>query len=135
MKIEVALTISKVTCSHGENYISLRIEDLTSRIEFVEVQVKLQDFSEILTGLGHVSCSAEVHNLENVGKFYEHKQIEFPLPGLGAYANNREEAITESEKHCPEGWECSSYFGSQNSFFFKDSKTWARCSIYRWVDK
>ena len=135
MKIEAALTISKVTCPHGDNYITIRIKDAKSLIEFVELEIKLQDFAEAITGLGYVPCSAEVHNLENVGKTYEHDQIEFPLTKINSGKERLKEALKDAEKHCPEGWTCSSYFGSQRSFFYRESKPWAQCSIYRWVDK
>ena len=35
----------------------------------------------------------------------------------------------------PDGWECSTYFGSKKSFFQKDGKEYARTTASRWIKK
>ncbi|GAF90109.1 unnamed protein product, partial [marine sediment metagenome] len=50
------ITIGKVTCCETpeEDYISIRVEDEISSIEFVEVKMSLLDFAKVITGQGYV---------------------------------------------------------------------------------
>lgn len=133
MKHDAKITISRPNCSSGRKYISIRIDDADAEINFLDIEIGLEEFSEALTGLGSTPCKMEIRGLENVGKKIEREVLEFVLPS-GEF-RSKEEAVREAIKNCPDGWTPSLYFGSQTSFFDRDGKRMARCNISRWVDK
>lgn len=132
--IKGKLTISRPQCSSGEKYINIEVEDDDARIVFLTLKISLENFAEAITGLASSGCEFEVGGLENVGKIKEHDTMVFLMPAHDWNSRNKI-AHEEAKKHTPEGWEASTYFGSQDSFFRKDGAEYARTNIYRWVDK
>ena len=71
--------------------------------------------------------------MKKIGKKHENKYFEFEI----AYSKSKEdltlacnEALFQQGMH---EWEADNYYGSQNSFFSKDGKDYARVVIRRWV--
>ena len=135
MEHKAKLSISRPSCSNGDKFISIKVEDVDAGITFLALEIDYASFAEVITGMSMVDCSMEVRNLKNVGKSIERDNIEFPISYEGYRSERKDAAIEAARSHTPEGWEFSEYFGSQNSFFSKDGETWARTSIYRWVEK
>jgi hypothetical protein len=131
-KIKGSLTISRPTCGNGREYISIQVKDVNARVRFLEVEINYAEFTACLTGLSETKCDLVVRGLHNVGKTKETDRIMFEMPKHN-YNNTRETAILEAQKNTPEGWECDTYFGSQDSFYQKDGKSWATTQIFRWV--
>ena len=131
-KLKGQITISR---PQGNNcdYVSIKIRDDDASIRFCEARVKYAEFAQLITGLAYVDCELEVDGLQNVGKVREHKKFEFPLPE-GTF-HTKEQAQRSLVEHIPESWSSSGYFNSQDSFFIKDGKPWARTTIVRWVNK
>ena len=129
MKHSGKLTVSK-PINGTETYINISLKDIDAGIDFVEVKISLEDFMQAITGLAMVPCEFDVHGIENVGKKIERDVISFEIE-----TNDKELAQKEVDNHTPEGWTASRYFGSQNSFTFKDGKIFANAKIYPWVDK
>ena len=86
------ITIGKVTCcGEPENdYVSIRIEDELSNINFVDVKMDIESFGKALLGLGSVPVEFELRGLDRVGKKFEHKEMEVMIthrrgdsPGTG----------------------------------------------------
>ena len=128
-----SITISHPTYGSGEEYVEISVKDNLSRNRFVHVKLTYSDFTKVLMGMSETSCSFEVKGLSKVGLKKESKELLVPIPNSG-YGRDRENAIKEAEKACPEGWEVSLYFGSQNSFFNdEDGQRMARTTISRWV--
>jgi len=131
MNIKGQITISR-PYGGSDSYINITIEDDTSNIEFVDLEIGLKEFAEALTGMSNQKCDIELRGLENLGKKHEHDVIEFPMPEV-EWGKRDSVAFEEAKKHVPDGWEVSSYFGSQTSFFFKEDKKFARANIFRYV--
>lgn len=132
--LEGKITITRRNVSKGSDYINISIRDNLSSIEFVDIDISFASFAEAITGRGFVPCSLKVNHLDCVGKKYEGKRFEFEMPehSLG----NRKDIANQTAKElCPDGWIPRYYFGSQDSFFEKDGKKYARCYIERWLDE
>lgn len=127
------ITITRQSSNKGDGVISISIRDELSRIEFVEAKISFNDFAEAITGLSFVDCEIMVNDFEKVGMQFQRKTLEFELPET-TYSNRKDIAYKEALKLCDDGWVPSSYFSSQNSFFRKDGKDFARTSASRWVE-
>jgi len=134
MKHKAKLTISRPSYGDGRKKITIRVEDDDAVIRFLDIEMDLADFAECITGLSYVNCEMEVRGLENVGKKRESMPIIFEMTAVD-YDVKVDTAIKLAEEAAPEGWVCSSYFGSQDSFFYKDGKYYGRTTAYRWVEK
>lgn len=128
-----AITISKPTYGSGEKWIVITLNDERAGIQFLEVRVDYANFAEALTGLSLVGCEFDVRGLQNVGKKAERDTLRFEVP-KNTYSRKSGLLRELADKALPEGWSCSYYFNSQDSFYEKDGKRWAQTSIRRWVE-
>lgn len=95
-------SISRTTKSQGSDSIRFRMEDDTSGVTFLEVEMSLEDFARILTGQGHIPCTFELY-AQNVGKTRETKTEIVPLENrYFATDKERQEALKPFEV---DGWE------------------------------
>jgi len=125
------ITISRPSYGDGRKLITIQVKDRESVTRFLDIEMELDKFAELLTGLSEVEIDFKVRDLERVGKVREEETIEFRI---GSGFNDRKKvAIEEAKKHTPDGWICDNYFGSQTSFFVKDDISYARTTIKRWV--
>ena len=113
------------------------IEDADSRIEFVHLELDLASFMRALTGLAYVECDMETNGLEHVGKLCERKELIVEMPDEADHSrlNRVRIAYGRAKQKAPEGYTVSSCFGSQDSFFRKDDRNYARTTMTRWVEK
>lgn len=133
------LTISRVSCNKEGDYIEIRFTDDDASVEFATAKLSLEQFASCITGRSCIDCQIEVGGLEYVGKKMEHKPFEFELPEIeDRYGRDamKNAAIAEArEATYGTGWIPDEYYGSQNSFFKKDGKDWARTTLRRWIEK
>lgn len=132
--LDASLTISRMSYNDGRKCIKIQVEDEGSSTCFLEIEIDLAGFTEAITGRSSIDFKMEVHNLKNVGKVIERSQIVFLIPDCNI-SKRKALAIEEAKKHTPEGWIASTYYSSQDSFFYKDSETWARTQIIRYVER
>lgn len=130
-RIKGKMTISRPVCGGSGSKVCIDIQDSTSKIHFVEIEVDLAEFTNAITGLGSRPVEMEVMGLDRVGMERETMEIEFPI---GEDYRAREHAAEIAKDHTPEGWVPPSYFSSQNSFFRKHDKQWARGLACRFVE-
>ena len=138
MKHKAQLSITRPQ-GFGPKKVKITVRDTDAVVEFLEVEIDLDKFTECLTGLSGVDCDMEFRRLEVVGKVREHKELTFKMPDSAGFYD-KDGARAEAPKPTPDGWEFSDYFGSQDSFFSKETQEgdrgeWARTSIMRWVEK
>jgi len=127
------ITISKSQDNHGHKDIRISITDDSSNITFFDGRMSLTNFSEALTGLGYVDIDFDVRGLESVGKTVERNTIEIFL-GKVPYSEDRKKlALLESSKLESDGWLSVGYFGSSDSFFWKDDGLYCRAKFARYV--
>lgn len=113
--------------------IRISITDNDASITFLEISITPKSFIRaIMERLSNSPCKATVYNLDKIGKKMEYKSLEFPMP-IHGYYDREIVAEKEARRLCPEGWEPDIYFGSQNSFFYREQRLWAQITIRRWV--
>lgn len=102
--------------------------DYSNRTAELVLDNKIEEFTSKLE---------ELKGIENVGKLRESKTIEFEVPEmLDTWSPEGVKRLNAmADKACPEGWRPDYYFGSQSSFFHREDKYFARCTIRRWVEK
>jgi hypothetical protein len=129
MKIKAGLTF----LINQDQDSTLEITDMDAGITFIQIKLSPEQVVQALSRLSYTRVEAEVMNLEAVGKIMETKNFEFPLPEKIYGQAGKQLAVTEVKRVCPEGWTPDLHFNSQNTFFEKDGKSWARTIIRRWV--
>ena len=135
IKFKAGLTISRVSGPDGD-YIAVAIDDADASLrEVVKIELSLEEYARAITGICSRPGKGVVREkqLRHIGKKMEHKSLVFELT-QDAY-RNKDMAKMMAADVCPEGWEPDLYFGSQESFFCKGRKNFARTTIRRWVEK
>ncbi len=95
------LSINRVYCSHGDDYMSIRIEDCLSGVVFTEVEISLEGFARALSAEGNIDCDFTLRGIDLVGKKREVKTCKIPQPDIFS-EEITENAIGERES---DGWE------------------------------
>lgn len=126
------ITMSK---TYGEGVaMEIRIQDENSRKTFVVAKISMEEFAQLITGLGNRPINMKVGGLNVVGKQKEQKELIFPVKGYSAH----NEAEEKCQSFADEGWTASNYFRSQKSFFSENidgkEQYFARTSQYRYVE-
>ena len=103
MKLPGNVTISRVSFSHGEDYISIKIVDETSKVHFVEAMLSLQDFALAITGRGFMDCELDVRGLDLVGLQREGKKEPVMVP-KGSWDTREERAYAAVRALEVDGW-------------------------------
>ena len=134
MKTKGQLTITRPSYGCGKQKIAIRIKDTDAVTRFLDIEIDLDKFTKCITGLAEIECDIEYRNLDHVGKKRETMSLEFEMPGKSRH-NRKEIAFALGKKCAPEGWTCSNYFSSQDSFFSVGDKDYAKTHATRWVKK
>lgn len=121
-----------IICNTYQNRnIEIEIEDELSSHTFIKLVIKPEDFTAMLGRLASVEVDMGVCNLDRVGKKMLTDTLEFEMPEV-SYKEEKEVAMKLAKENCPAGWIDSGYFNSQDSFFYRDKKRYARCTIRKW---
>jgi hypothetical protein len=115
--MKAKITISRPTSNRPPyTYISINIQDDSSGIHIINVQMSLEDFAHAITGLGNVDC--EIHNLTNnigfarIGKIREYKEVFVYEPDYKLTILEKqllvEKAVRDSG-YLVDGWEISDH--------------------------
>lgn len=124
----------KITFLIDRDGATIEIEDGNSNTMFAKIILTPEQLCQAMSRQAFTPCSLEVKGLDRVGKKHENKDHVFELPS--EIFRNKENALALfqlAKKTTPEGWIPDNYFSSQNSFFSKDGKNYARCVIRRWI--
>ena len=111
MKIKANVSISRRYGARNGDTISISIEDASSGIQFVDIEMTPEDFGLAVTGLSSMPATGEVRGLDNVGKKHESKfvKIDVVLPSLTTKDN--EAAILAAAAPLEvDGWKASAYW-------------------------
>lgn len=128
------LTNARISMLVNKDYTDIEIEDNDSLTVIVKIQLTPEQLSQMLSRQAYVKCEkCQTGNLSKVGKKHENKTFEFEV----AFSKAQKElelacnmALLEQKMY---EWVPDTYYQSQNSFFMKDGKEWARTTIRRWV--
>jgi hypothetical protein len=123
----------KISILINREYTDIEIEDDLANVTFLKVRLTPEQLSMVLSRLACVDCKLDVHGLEKVGKRHECKTFEFEI----TYSKSKQDLVLACNEALflqgMHGWVSDNHFNSQNSFFKKDGRDWARCTIRRWV--
>lgn len=128
-----------ITILVGGNGARIKVEDESSGIRFLKINLSAEQFMACLGRLSNVKCDLDVRNLDKIGKTLEVGKHEFKVP-VELYNRRYKErdhfdrATQElAQNQLTDDWIADSHFGSKDSFFSKDGEQWARVTIRRWV--
>lgn len=110
----------------------IEIKDSDAGTRFLSIKLDPETFCALLGRLAEVPVELNIKELNKVGKKMEIDRLEFYMPPHN-YENRNDVAVMEAKKACHDGWVADEYFNSRDSFFNKDGKDMARCTIRRWV--
>lgn len=125
----------KISILIGRDFTIIEIEDDQANTTFARITLTPEQLSAALSRQACVGCKLEVNGLNKIGKKHENKNFEFEIPKeLSTSSKSKElRIIAQSKLNGGNGWIADSYFGSQDSFFIKENKNYARCTIRRWI--
>lgn len=127
----------RITMLINREYTEIELKDVNSNITFATVRLTPEQTIACLSRLGHVECEIELDGLDNLGKKMQISKLEFEIPANIYRQQMRVIPVKELTEYAQslltDGWVADSYFGSKDSFFTRDGKKYARCTIRRWV--
>lgn len=130
--LKAKVTISRITYSDHEA-VNISIEDVSSGIQFAELELSAEAFGLAITGLSYREADLTVRGLQYIGKrrVTEKRTIECPLT---TYDRTKLESWLR-ENAQEEGWIVNTYLGSQPSVSYKEGKTFLNYSVTKYVDE
>ncbi len=125
-----------VTILCSKEAVELHIEDRDAGIRILELKMTPEDFTAALGRLAFCPAEAVAWGLDKVGMVLEHDKIIFPLDCEWDSQSDfaRAQAVRICQLDHPD-WTPEMSFSSQDSFFNRDGRMWARTTIRRWVPK
>lgn len=117
----------------GSEGTTIEIEDREANTRFVKIELTVEQLSMALSSQSYVPCKIEVSGLDIVGKKHECESFEFEIPNNLASSKYEDELQKIAQSKLKDGWIAERYFSSQNSFFKKEDKQYARCTIRRYI--
>jgi hypothetical protein len=134
------ITISRFS---GTNTIQVQIEDATSGIEFLRVELDAEALGLTLTGLGRQDCAFRMNGLDKIGKQREIKTEVVFVPTPPSYQENdrranAQAAIAPYEVDGWIGYVCDAMNHHRSSRYkdgvAADGGSWYTVSFTRFVD-
>jgi hypothetical protein len=140
-KLDMKMTISR-PIRHDRSYISVSLKDVNSGIEFLDVEVELADFANMITGLGFIDVKAQVRGLEHVGKIYESQPAQVTILRevyneiiTGPYEEHKKQLGNFIDvNHSLIGWTNDTYLGSQKSIVHSEDNVTLNFRRFRYVE-
>lgn len=130
MKIKgsISILVNKETTT-------IQVHDEQAVIQFLEIELTAEQFCAALGRFSRVKCELDLRSVDNIGKQHENKYFEFEIPN-NLKSSKHTDALHEIAQTLldeqGEGWVADNHFASQNTFFTKDGKDHARCTVRRW---
>ena len=125
---------AKVTISRRSNdLVYLQIRDVSSNSDFVEVELELENYALLITGLSSIEGNMEVRGLANVGKTKVSESRSIVAPHLGYETKKFSEWLVANAQE--EGWILNPYLSSQKSILNNsDGTKTINYTVYKFVD-
>jgi hypothetical protein len=120
-------------CRDSRDQVTIRIQDVNSHVEFVEVNLSLDQFALMITGLSHIECTGSVRKLEAVGKtkITEKRSVLYTGEGFASRENMQQWLLDTQQE---EGWSIDNYLGSQQSVIYQDGQHALNYYVYKYVE-
>lgn len=125
----------KITFLVNRDKTTIQIDDADASTTFVTVELTPEQLSSALSRLAYTDCECYVYNLDRVGKKHENDSFVFEIEEKDKRDKDKlkELCLIELKKQGMSEWIPDNNYSSQNSFFKKDDKFYARAIIRRWV--
>lgn len=126
----------RITILLNRDGMEINLIDNDSGTQFAVINLNQEQTCAALSRQGYVECDIELGGLEKLGKKLENKQFEFEIPDTLTMMGDdklNEICLSELFNNNMEDWTPDKYYRSQNSFFNKDGKKYARVTIRRWI--
>ena len=125
----------KITLLFSHDGCEIELTDWSSTITFAKVKLNQKQTCQALSRLCDTSCVIEVNNLDKVGKKRIQEELIIELPKETRW----DEEVKTAKKLAIKAtenteWKPSLSFDSQDSFFTKDGKKYARTRKLKWID-
>ncbi len=121
----------------NDEYTTIELIDNDASVVFAKVVLTPHQLSRAFSRGAYTNCEIDVFGIEKIGKTHENKDFVFEISNIGKYNNKVDDlvllCIAELKLQGMEEWVPDGYFSSQNSFFSKDGKNYARATIRRWI--
>lgn len=131
--MKARLTISK----SNWNQIHIEVDDENSRIRVLTGTMTLENFAQVITGLGHVEFEVEYGPLAqgNIGKYCVRESRIAHYKGREHDRKKLEEWLLETQQE--KGWTINPYLNSQSSVHYDHANTTTvlRYSVFKYVDE
>lgn len=113
-----------------DDLIKIIIHDKDASLDIIELQLTREQFiNATMNRLSNTDVKSSIaHGIENIGKKLEMDTLTFEIPEDIMHSDLAKLAI----KSTPVGWYPDLHFNSQNSFFSKDGKYYARTTMRKW---
>lgn len=122
----------------ADDAVCLEFTDKLSGIQFMDISMSLAKFGELIANRGSVRLEATVRGLHNLGKKHISEQRVAHAPDMGYRTTSREQYSQWLLDNCQEeGWNISTYLGSQSSIGFADKDTGLvplRYHVFKYVE-
>ena len=116
--------------------LNIRVEDKNSGLVVIDATVESADISALLSRQAMIRCEYTTFENENsLGKYKILGTFTFEIPDNIKFSERKEYAIEYARDNCPEGWKPCLCFNSKTSFTHNDNKTFANCTIAKYVDE
>ena len=84
------ISISRYTSG---DKVKITIEDSTSRVDFLTIEISVEDFASALFGTANRKCEFSLTNPELVGKVYEYKKVLVPVDGYKRFSEEEMDGL------------------------------------------
>lgn len=128
------LTISRAMSNREDDYVEIRIEDEVSGVEFVSINLSMEQYGHAVAGTSYQSIEYTARDMDCIGKVKEREAARVPIPSPLAYNRQGAEEYVKANFQ-REGWILDSYLGSQNSITGTGVDYYANISYYRYVEQ
>ena len=125
---------ARISILIGSESTTIELIDNTSSITFASVTLTPEQLSNALSRVTYTPCQIDVKGLDKLNKKMVNKYHEFEIPKDIPYSDKNKILSDIIKDTLPDGWISDNYFSSQNTFFKKDGKDYARTTIRQWVD-
>ncbi len=123
----------KISLFINSGITTIEIEDDNANTTFLKVELTEENIVAALSRQFNVACDLFVSGLDRIGKKHECNVFEFEIPENLTSSKDEDELQKLAQSQLSDGWVAEKYFSSQRSFFRKDGKSYARCTIRRYV--
>jgi len=131
--MEIKLQSPKISMHLTRDMAFIEIIDSQSSTTFVKVKLDPNYFLSMLSGLSYTECEATVYDLDRIGKTMQHKVFEFEIKRTDKQSDLELDCVEFLFENGMYEWLPDHYYNSQNTFFEKDGRKYARTTIRRWV--